>query len=97
MLPSKEPPNSLAPNTSTTPSNNFGCPSASCISEYLASTSMETPQIASGSIVPVETPPNLDNGDDGFTLQDFFPEGFQVHLAALYFLCFVDLIMMIEF
>lgn len=100
MLPSKEPLNSFAPDTSLTPSNNFGCSSASCISENLASTSKEVPQIASGNIASVEIPGNCDIPDDVFTLEEFFPEngnlnfgvadGFQVRLAALSFQCFVD-------
>lgn len=92
VLPSKEPLNSFAPDTSLTPSNNFGCSSASCISENLASTSKEVPQIASGNIASVEIPGNCDIPDDVFTLEEFFPEngnlnfgvadGFQATLAA---------------
>ena len=107
VLSSKEPLNSFAPDTSMTPSNVFGCSSASCISENLASTSKEIPQNISGGIAPVEIPQNLDSADYLFTVEDIFPEdgnlnlivddGFQVHFAALPFLCFVDLTMMNEF
>ncbi|XP_038882500.1 NAC domain-containing protein 82 isoform X2 [Benincasa hispida] len=89
VLPSKEPLNSFAPDTSLTPSNVFGCSSASCISENMASTSKEMPQIASGNIAPLEIPGNCNSLDDLFTIEDFFPEngnldayGFQASVAA---------------
>ncbi|XP_022979110.1 NAC domain-containing protein 82-like [Cucurbita maxima] len=82
MLPSKEPLNSFAPDTSMTPSNVFGCSSASCISENLASTSKEIPQNRSGGIAPVEIPQNLDSADDLFTVEDFFPEDGNLNLMV---------------
>ncbi|XP_023518085.1 NAC domain-containing protein 82-like [Cucurbita pepo subsp. pepo] len=75
VLPSTEPSNSFAPGTSTAPSNIFGCSSASYITENLASTSKEIPQIACGSVAPVEMPQNLDNMNDGITMEELFPDG----------------------
>lgn len=104
MLPNKEPLNSFAPDSSLTQTNVFGCSSASCISENVASTSKEIPPIASGNIASVEIPGNCNIPDDIFTIEDFFPEhgnvnlvdanAFQVQLAALSFQCLVDLTMM---
>ena len=53
----------------------------------------------------MEMPQNLDNMNDGITMEELFPDGnsnfndangFQVHFAALAFLCFLNLNLMKE-